>query len=249
MCSGRRVSPERFRAHRWMQTVSSFIHEGVPLHEARCFLKVLDSSRFVRLVFLLDPLAHLDCISFPFSPPRHRSPHAFPPTFLPPPLTCRCRSTTRYELALLIAAKFDIAYVLQCCTCPLAVCPPVRSFVWLIDLTAIAWRGRLPLDLAIGLIVWTWKQSDRRSTPSSVEVRGGGGGEEEEEEERNHVSCGSRVGIWCQVLFRSMSCYFGWISVTLDGVTFPWAWGYPCRPYAHMMECERAENRVCNLAY
>lgn len=171
-----------------MQTASSFIHpRRVPLHEARCFLKVLDSSRFVCLVVVLDPLAKLDCISFPFIPPLHRSPHAFPATFLRPPLTCRCRSTTRYELALLIAAKVDIAYVLQCFPCPLAVCPPVRSFDCLIDLAEIAWRRGLPLDLAIGLIVWTWKQSDRRSAPSSVEVRGGGGGEEEEEEEESCI--------------------------------------------------------------
>lgn len=116
--------------HRWMQTVSSFIHEGVPLHEARSFLKVLDSSKFVSLVFL-DPLAKLDCISFPFIPPLHRSPHAFPATFFQLPLTCRCRSITRYGVALSIAAKFDIAYVLQLFTCPLALCLPVRSFVCL----------------------------------------------------------------------------------------------------------------------
>ena len=133
-----------------MQIVSSFIHEGVPLHEARCFLKVLDSSNFVCLVFL-GPLAKLDCISFPFIPPLHRSPHAFPATFLQPPLTCRCRSITRYELALLIAAKFEMAYVF-CNVLPfpsLSVC----LFVGLFDLTEIDRRGGLPLDLAIGLIV------------------------------------------------------------------------------------------------
>lgn len=139
MCSGRQCHLRGLvHTDECKQHPHSFIHEGVPLHEARCFLKVLDSSRFVCLVVVLDPLAKLDCISFPFIPPLHRSPHAFPATFLRPPLTCRCRSTTRYELALLIAAKVDIAYVLQCFPCPLAVCPPVRSFDCLIDLAEIA---------------------------------------------------------------------------------------------------------------
>lgn len=109
-------------------------------------------------------------------------------------------------------------------TFPLPACLSVRSFVW----TKFASNGRgnkLPLDLAIALIVRTWKQSDRRSAPSSVEVRGGGGGgkeEEKEDEEEEEESCIVRWPRWHLVsgalsfnvvLFWISVCELGWLAM------------------------------------